>query len=221
MIGKIIEICNPEEDCFTVRIKMNEEYTWKAGQFTRVTVPGKTEEFRIFSIASAIEEGEILFGTRSRGERISDFKKVFLNLKPGDEVEVSNPMGKFTVRDQQSPLVLYASGVGVTPIRGILELIKNDTTRPIEIVYASNGYYLFGEEIKEIAQKNPVANLYLTRSRDDTTAKLHELAQKYMNTAYYYTSGAPVVIKCVETDYEEIGIQRDRLISDSFTGYKD
>lgn len=219
--ARITEITNPSGDYFSVKLKAEENFSWKPGQFAKFELEDmpEKENTRIFSIASTIEEGCILVGTRSRGEDISDFKKKFLNMKIGETVKVTGPMGNFCVQDETTPIVLYASGVGVTPVRALIKSIKDETKREVEIVYASGGYYLYEEDLKAIAENNDKIHISFTCHVEETNEKLGELAKKYKNSAYYYTSGSPFVINAVETLYKELNINDDRLFSDKFMGY--
>ena len=218
--AKIIEISNPSDDYYSIKLTTEDDFTWTAGQFAKFELDDMPEnqESRIFSIASTVDEGYILVGTRSRNEKISEFKKKFLNLEKGSMVKISGPMGNFCIKDETSPIILYASGVGITPVRSILNSIKNKNNRKIEIVYAAD-YYLYEENLLEIVENNDAMNIYFTKTIDETTNKLKELSNLYKNEAYYYTSGAPFVIKAVEDNYLDLEIEKSRLCSDNFIGY--
>lgn len=218
--AKILEISNPSGDYYSIKLATEEDFTWKPGQFAKFELDNMPEnqDSRIFSIASTEEEGHILVGTRSRNEKISEFKKKFLNLEKSSLVKITGPMGTFCIKDETSPIIFYASGVGITPIRSILNSLKDVTNRKIEIVYAAD-YYLYEEDLLEIVNNNVAMNIYFTKSIEETTTKLKELATLYKNDAYYYTSGAPFVIKAVENNYLDLKIEKSRLCSDNFIGY--
>ena len=175
-------------------------------------------EYRIFSMASIPEEGFLLLGTRTKSE-ISSFKKKFLSMQQGEKVAITDPFGAFRIKDNLSPVVMFASGVGVTPVRSLLKYLENDRSRPVEIVYASNGYYLFGEEIERIVQNNSSMTLYKTVTAQETQEKLAQFAAQYGNDAYYYISGAPAVLESIRGLFHTRGIQDDRIIDDALAGY--
>ncbi len=213
----IKEINNIAEDNYIVRLEVPENYHWIPGQFLKISIPNLTKDTRIFSIASIEDENEILLATKSRGEDISNFKKLLFSLTETDEVEISPAAGRFNLRDETTPLIMYASGIGITPIFALLKAIKSE--QPVEVVYACYGYYIFKDEIDAIVEEKPNITVTYTREIDETTHKLEELCLKYGNNAFYYTSGSPLVIKTVEGNYMNWGIDKDRLISDSFVGY--
>lgn len=217
MKTKIIDINNIVEDCYAIRLECPENYHWIPGQFLKISIPDKTKEFRIFSIASIPAEKVILLGTKSRGEDISDFKKILFALEPGDEVEISAASGVFNLKDETTPIVMFASGIGITPILALIKALESD--QPVELVYACLGEYYFKAEIEAILATKPNIKIYYTVTVEETTAQLMELCEKYQNAAYYYTSGSPGVIKAVQNNYRDHGIDKNRLVADSFVGY--
>ena len=86
-------------------------------------------------------------------------------------------------------------------------------------MYASNGHYLFEEDLEWLAMGNPRINIHKTRGIEETQAKLKEFATLYGNMAYYYISGSPGVIDSVTKLYKEMGIFNARIISDNMKGY--
>ena len=213
---------NPYGDYYIVKIKNDAGLTWVPGEHGVYTLPNKQIEgrkYRLFSVASIPEEGFLLIGTRT-GKETSSFKKALLSMQPGEKITIRGPFGWMKVKDETSPIVMFASGVGITPFRALLKQLEFDTRRPIEVVYSSSKYYLFGEEIEKIVQNNPVIHLYKMTSREETTAKLDELIDQYGNLAYYFNSGSPAVLKSVKKHYKEKGIRGKRIVSDTFFGAK-
>ena len=212
---------NPFEDYYIIKLKTALGFTWNPGEHGIYKLPGKNIEgrkWRAFSIASIPEEGFMLLGIRT-GKTTSNFKRELISMKKGDKVKITGPFGWFKLQDETSPLVLFASGVGVTPIRALLKSLEKNTNRAIEVVYASNNYYLFGEEIEAIAKKNPKIILHKTVTVDETKQKIEELATQYANSAYYYNSGSPSVLKSIKLQLKGKGIKGKRIIDDSFLGY--
>lgn len=222
MYGKIISLFNPDRDYYIIKIDVG-DYHFEPGQFTKFSLPSSEiatgSNFRIFSIANSIPDGTITIGTRLGKHGVSDFKKKLLTLKKGDEIEVAKPMGSFTVRDKSSPMVMYGAGVGITPIRSILGAVKDETSRKIHMVYASDDYYMFEEEFKEIAANNDMIEIHFTRIHGESEKILMELAEKYKNEAFYYTSGSPFIVSKTEEAYLKRDIEKMRILSDKFTGY--
>lgn len=109
-----------------------------------------------YSISLAPEEcsQRLELGIKLHG----DFTKRASKLMPDDLVGVQGPFGVFVLPPGDSPLVMFAGGIGVTPLRSMLRsLIASGTTRPVTLFY-SNKYveespYL--EEFLAFAEKAP------------------------------------------------------------------
>lgn len=220
-VATFISIENPDIDYYQIKLQPEAGFTWNAGEHIMMRLPGHASikgQYRMFSIASIPEEGILLFGTRT-GQEVSDFKKVLINLKPGDEVSIQGAFGWFRIRDEQSPIVLFAGGVGITPVRAVVKELAHNQNRPIDIVFSSQDYYLFGDDIQEIADNNPSMTLHKVSTPEETQARLSELAEKYGDQAYYYMSASPRVVESVSKLLQSKGISGKRLIDDTMRGY--
>ena len=216
-IATVISIENPKNDYYTISLKPAEGFTWNAGEHVMIRLPDH-KDFRILSIASIQEEGILLFGTRT-GKEISDFKKVLLSLKPKSKVSIMGSFGWFRIRDDYSPIVLFAGGVGITPVRALVKELEHSKTRPIHIVYSSNDFYLFDKEITNIVKNNSKMKLYKTSTPEETQEQLTKLATLFGNKAYYYMSASPSVITSVSKLLRSKGIPGKRMIDDTMRGY--
>ena len=220
-VATVVSVEHPHGDYYTIALKPAQGFSWNAGEHVMLRLPDHEEvkkDYRILSIASIQEEGVLLFGTRT-GREASAFKKALLSLKPGDPVSVQGAFGWFRVRDEQSPIVLFAGGVGVTPVRALVKELAHSQARPIHIVYSSVEFYLFGDEIRAIADSNPSMTLYAVSTPEETQARLAALAGQYGNRAYYYMSASPAVIGSVAKLLRARGVSGGRLIDDTMRGY--
>lgn len=220
-LATIISIKNISEDYYVIELKTAPGITWKTGEHGIFTLPGKKVEgqkYRGLSIASIPSEGKLILGTRT-GKTTSSYKKALFSMKPGEQIKMRGPFGGFLLQDDKTPIVLFASGVGITPFRAFLKELENNTNRPIDIVYASYQFYLFGDEIEKIVAGNKKMTLYKTVSVEETQKKMDDLTKKYKNEAFYYISGAPAVINSVKANLKTAGITDKRMISDVFMGY--
>ncbi|NLT10816.1 MAG: FAD-dependent oxidoreductase [Clostridiaceae bacterium] len=212
---------NPFDDYFLVYLKPAEGTTWSPGEHAAFRLPRsgiKGRNFRAFSLASVPQEGHILLGTRT-GPQASAYKQRLLGLKAGDPVIVHGPFGWFKLQDDTSPVVLFAAGVGITPIRALLLQLSTSAPRPIELVFASEKNYLFENEIDALSESMPQLHVHKTRDIESTQSALRLCAEKYGNSAYYYISAAPGVIQSTGKLLGKFGIKSRRRISDPFFGY--
>lgn len=207
-----------------IKLTKPEGYTFEAGQFAKFTLNEPVEgdkNFRMFSIASTPEEGFILIATKALPDKVSPYKQALFALKEGDSLDIGKPLGHFTARDADSPMVLYASGIGVTPIRSLVKHLADKSHQDMEIVYASYDNYIFEEEFEEMAKDHPNIKFQRTIEIPETMNALHHEAEVYGNKAYYYISGAPFVVNAVREAYTKDGITEDHFIDDVFVGYEE
>ena len=212
---------NEYGDYYTVKLKLKDGVSWRPGEHGIFTLPEsdvRGKKWRAFSVASVPEEGYVLIGTRT-GASISSFKKNLINMQTGDSVAIRGPFGWFTKKDDTSPMVFIAGGVGITPVRAILKQTEYDTSRPVEIIHSAEDYHLFGDEIKIIAGANGMITYHQTRAKEETQSKIVEIAGKYKNLAYYYISGSFDIIKSVRRLLKKEGIKGKRFVHDPFLGY--
>lgn len=76
-------------------------------------------------------------------------------IKEGDEIEITVPLGKFTLKDNEKPLVLISAGIGITPLISMLYKALDSNRRIIFIQAVTNSTeQTFRDEINEIAENN-------------------------------------------------------------------
>lgn len=201
-------------------MKAEKAFSWYPGEQGIFKLPGQDvqgKNWRAFSIASVSSEGVLTIGFRT-GENISSFKDKLIHMKKGEKVEVRGPFGWFKIRDNKTPLVMIASGVGVTPIRALTQSLKDEKTRDVHVVYSSK-YHLFGDDLSLVAEVNERFSLNKTSSREETKDRYIELAEQYGNEALYYISGSQKVIESIKSNLMDAGISKKRMINDPFLGY--
>ncbi|MDD4574418.1 MAG: FAD-dependent oxidoreductase [Sphaerochaeta sp.] len=208
-------------DYYVMRLKLPYPMTWEPGQHGAFTLPGqrvKGKFFRAFSVASVPSEGMILLGTRT-GSAISAFKQTLTQMHEGDIVRIRGPLGWFVPRDDTSPIVLLATGIGITPVRSILYSLKDDTSRPVHLIHSSSDFHLFSDELKLLEKENSQMRLTFAMNRDEFRQAITAVALTHGNSAFYYVSGSPAVVRSTKNFLKGLGILRSRIISESFLGY--
>lgn len=140
-------------------------------------------------------------------------------MQKGEEVTVRGPFGWFKIQDSKSPIVLFASGVGITPIRALFNQIATDSSRPVLLVCVSNDYHLLKSELEKIAAENAQMTIQCLKNRTEASSALAALSKQYGNQAYYYISGSGKVISSVKKTLKSEQISGKRIITDPFFGY--
>ncbi len=101
----------------SVRLSLaGQPFSFKPGQYCLFAV--KPGVVHALSICSAPGLPCLEFATRKSD---SDFKKAFWELKEGDAVDLAGPLGGFTYEGGAGHAVFLSGGVGVTPIKSMLE----------------------------------------------------------------------------------------------------
>src|SRR4051812_28338672 len=154
-------------DTKTLRLKWPEGYNpeFKTGQFITLYWPDTPNYKRAYSLSScALDRGfyEVTVKRDGKmGTRIVDWAKV------GDRVVVIPPVGKF-LPAYDKHLICIAGGSGVTPFRGFVrEATRTGLNTKITILYSvrTTNDIIFNTEFRELEQKNPNFNFYVTCTR--------------------------------------------------------
>lgn len=214
-------IKNPYGDYYVIDLKPGNINTWSPGEHAIFTIPSRRitgKKRRTFSLASAPEEGFIRIGTRV-GEHISSFKEQLISLKKGDKINMRGPFGWFKIKDQTTPMVLIAGGVGITPIRSMLAQVLKESNRDVILLYASKTFHLFKDDIVNFQkQNNKIQFLELTNEVDMFSA-INKEVDKFGNDAYYYISGSKDFVASISKDLKVKQIKSKQIVKDQFLGY--
>jgi predicted ferric reductase len=120
----------------------------RPGQFFlwRFLTPGRWLEAHPFSL-SAAPDGHSL---RITAKDLGDFSGSIEEIRPGTRVIAEGPFGHFTAEArQEGPIALLAGGIGITPIRALLEDLRGDIVLVWRVV--SEGDLIFSDEIEHLA----------------------------------------------------------------------
>lgn len=164
----------------------------------------------------------------------------------GDVVELSRPQGDFSVDVTDAskadvPMVLLSAGVGVTPLRSILDTVleSNESVmknRPISWIQASRdkANFCFGAHIRDVAKahENVKTNIFLdvVNPETDVKGRDYDYAQQlnlgaldaekdlYVGnkSAEYYICGPVEWMLAVRKGLEGLGVPRERMYLELF-----
>ena len=111
------------KNTFTLEFEIPEvlksNYRFEAGQYVTVKYLAKGMDFQNdFSITSAPHEEKISLGIKINNEE-SSTKELFEGFEIGDEVEISEPKGRFNLVSKPHEfrtIIGFAGGIGITPL---------------------------------------------------------------------------------------------------------
>ncbi len=142
------------------------EFKFTPGQFVSVVeqVGGK-EKTRAYSIASA-RNGNRFSLCLNRVPDGAVSNKMF-SLKAGDEIQINQPLGYFTLRHPGHRIVFIATGTGIAPFRSILQDDLPRTHPHITLLFGTRhaSGLLYHAEMEQLERDFPSFRFLPTLSR--------------------------------------------------------
>ena len=145
------------------------DYYFRAGQhadfaFLHPSLEGESDNSRTFSLANSPHDtGLVMIAMRMR-ETV--FKTALKSATFGTRFKVSRPRGSFTLhQDSARPAVFLAGGIGITPVRSILDWATQGRLAHKLYLFYSNREAddaAFLEELQALAVRNPCFTLIPT-----------------------------------------------------------
>ncbi len=146
---------------FEIPAEWSKQYQCEAGQYVTLQYlnNGKWEE-KDFSMTSAPHEGKITLGIKISAEE-SFANSLFNNLEIGQEINVSEPRGRFTIVSKPHEfrtIVGFAGGIGITPILSHFKNILHTEPRTRLFLFYGNRkkeQVAYKQELDELVRQNP------------------------------------------------------------------
>jgi ferredoxin-NADP reductase len=214
-----------------------EGFTFKAGQSIDMTLinPSETDgegNGRTFSIASAPDEGMLLFATRMRD---TAFKRVLGAMPIGSQVKVEGPFGNLVLHNNQARAAVFlAGGIGITPFRSILlRAAREQLSHRLFLFYANRRPEdaPFLEELQALQRHNLNYTFVPTMTdigrshrpwQGETGVINQEMLAKYLKnivSPIYYLAGPPGMVRAMRTLIHSMTVDDDDIRTEEFAGY--
>lgn len=210
--------------------------SFQAGQYVSVKI-NEAGERRSYSIVSTSDEdhGFHILAEMVNGGKGSEFLK---QIKPGQEVEVLGPMGRFVVQENQntkesenqSKLLFVATGSGIVPIYSMINdrLINKHETRQMRLHWGmrSEGDLFFVDNLERLAEEHPnfVFDIVLSKPSEQwdlCSGHVQDCLQRDftggMDGWEAYVCGSPEKVGEICAKLVELGIEKDKIYSEKFT----
>jgi glycine betaine catabolism B len=207
---------------------------FSAGQYVELSLPHRGTDVRglrrIFSIASAPIETDVLRLGLTIAQRSSSFKAALLALEPGEIVSATAIGGDFLLpRESSRPLLYVAGGIGITPFISHLEQLAGTAdARDVVVIYSASsaGELAYSDRLAELGhpvlvigarapQLLPENWTYL--GAGPVTPELLASAVPDARHRAAYVSGAPAFVHDARRALRQAGVRRVR--ADFFSGY--
>jgi predicted ferric reductase len=151
---------------------------------------------------------------------LGDHSKALVNLQPGTRVFIEGPYGIFTSKNAQSGrhILLVGGGVGITPLRAIMEEFPNNTQ--IDVMYRASRDedLVLRKELDDLSERIGARVHYLVGSRKD-----HPMTADYIKKyvpqfadAEIYICGPEPLVTAVKQAAVEAGIPKNRFHDEAF-----
>jgi predicted ferric reductase len=191
----------------------------KAGQFFlfRFLGRGRWWASHPFSVSALPRDGALRITVKDLG----DFTSGLGGIRPGTRVVAEGPFGVFTDRARRRhKVLLVAGGIGITPIRALLEELRGD----IIVVYrvVDEAEIIFREELEELAHERDavlhfvVGDHRLPSGRDLLSpAHLQELVSDIRDREVY-VCGPPAMAAVISENAHRAHVPRRHIHTERF-----
>jgi predicted ferric reductase len=190
----------------------------QGGQFFnwRFLTKDRWHESHPFSLSAAPTENELRFTVKALGDSSQNIEKIPI----GTRVVIEGPYGIFT-RDMASQfkhVTLIGGGVGITPLRAIIEEIPDSTT--IDVIYRARDEsdLVLKDELDKLASTRGIRVNYLVGPR--TLFPINQFTIKKYAPRFadsdVYVCGPQTLIDAVVEACKEAGIPKNRIHHEAF-----
>jgi len=134
--GRIDSLDRIADDVMRVRIALpdGERVAFIAGQYINIVLEGGQR--RAFSFANAPHDNALieLHVRRIPGGLFTT--QVFTTMQAGDAIDFEGPLGRFTLRESERPILFVAGATGFAPIKSIVEdAFHRGIKRPMQLYW--------------------------------------------------------------------------------------
>ncbi|MBI3623274.1 ferric reductase-like transmembrane domain-containing protein [Candidatus Pacearchaeota archaeon] len=216
------EIKQETNDTFTLVIEPKQPVAFKPGQFFFLRLDGRKLYARHPFSVSNVPEKYLNFTIKDTGR----FTKEAKNLKPGDEIRIEGPFGKFIVDDDnEKDLVFIAGGVGITPFMSMIkDNINKSVKRNIILLYGSKTEkdIIFKKELDSISQSWFRKVYVLSNEKTDNYdfGRIDEkILLKYVKDVKdkkFYICGPKAMMDSLKQTLKKLRIKKEDIVIEDF-----
>ncbi|KPK98221.1 MAG: hypothetical protein AMJ95_05115 [Omnitrophica WOR_2 bacterium SM23_72] len=227
---KVKEVIQRTYNVKSVRLAVEGEPQYQAGQFGSFVIKAKKECKRYLSLSSSpTEKGYIEFTKKLRQ---SDFSVLLNSLKPQDTIKAEYPFGKFTLEASGDKIAFLSGGIGITPIRSMCRYaVDKNLGIDIVLLYANRSIndIVFKEDFDQMQKQypglrvshvlsEPAAGFLCIAGHINVQVIKNEI-QDYLKRKFYLC-GPPGMVEAMKKILEsELKVSQENIITENFQGY--
>jgi glycine betaine catabolism B len=227
---KATEIIQRTHNVKSFRFTRPASFDYLAGQFFFITIKKNQEEQKKhFSFSTSPTEKEFFEFTKKITD--SQFSKTLTSLQINDQVTIDGPYGKFTLEEKTKNAGMLAGGIGITPLRSICRFCTDkQTDTKITLLYSNitEKDIAFKEDLEQMQRQNnnikiehvlesppPNWNSHVGRINENI---IKQEIPNYIQTTFFIC-GPPAMNKAMENLLNNIGVTKENIKLENFTGY--
>jgi len=233
---RLADVIKRTPDVKSFRFDVREDAEFEAGQFFFVTIRDEGQEItKHFSFSnSPTEKGYIEFTKRLTG---SQYSNALDRLSAGDWAKIKMPYGVFLLEKKYPKIALLSGGIGITPFRSMCKYATdNNFSNDIVLLYGNNEEksIIFRKDFDAIQSENKNFQVIYTLTSPDIDKKswggragfidegmIKEELPDYKERIFYIAGPPLMVGKLTGMLSGGLGIKKDNIRSENFTGYGD
>lgn len=214
----------------SIRFPRATDLNYKPGQFFVVTLKKDDKDIsHYFSFSSSPTEQDHIEFTKKLSD--SEYSQALRAAKPGDYAKIDGPYGQFTFEGEYPKVALLGGGIGITPF---ISYVRNATDKALDskiVLFYSNrtlNDIVFRAEFEELQERNSnfKAVFTLSEASPDWKGKVGRITMDMIKQELpdfaeyiYYACGPPPMVKAMQELVESLGLPKEKLKLEQFTGY--
>lgn len=223
--AEVVAIEDATHDIKRLILRPSKPLAFSPGQYAILQFT--PEHIRPYSMAGLPDDKELEFHIRIVPEgRVSGY--VAQQLKVGDSVRVSGPLGTAYLRKKhEGPMLCVAGGTGLAPVLSIVRgALAEGMTNPIHVYFGVRSPSdIYGAQwLEALAKKHPnlKVQVVVTMGNDDPGRRsglvTDTVAQDWRDLTGWraYLCGAPPMVEAASLLVKQRGVQHEHVYADAF-----
>lgn len=223
--GTVVGLEDLTHDIKRLRLALAKPLEFSPGQYA--TLQFTPQHIRPYSMACTQDAKEIEFHVRVVPDgRVTSY--IAKDLKLGDQVRVSGPLGTaYLRRKYEGPVICIAGGTGLAPVLSVLRgKIASGMRNPVHLYFgvrSDKDVYGVGW-LEEIQEQYPDLHLHVVvatgtsqgKWRSGVVTQAVEQDWRSLNGWRAYLAGSPVMVDAATLLLTSKGIQQEHIYADAF-----